>query len=85
MLFLEIDRFSDHFFEELGFFLFLLPGEDGLLNSFLDNLSMFGLEDFFFGFLKFVDSGENGDFGAVGFGLGLDEREGSVDFSLHGM
>jgi hypothetical protein len=74
MLFLKIDGFSHHFFEELCFFLFFLPGEDGLFNSFLDNLSVFGLKDFFFGFLKFVDSGENSNFGAVGFGLGLDER-----------
>lgn len=84
VLLLEIDGFSDHFFEELSFFLFFFSGKDGLLDSFLYNLSMFGLEDFFLGFLELIYSGKNCNFGTVGLGFGLDEREGGVGFGLHG-
>ncbi len=44
LLLFDINRFPDHFLKKLIFFLFLFTGKDGLLDSFLDNLSMFGLE-----------------------------------------
>jgi hypothetical protein len=45
---------------------------------------MFGLEQFLLGFLEFVDCGEDGYFGTVWLGFGVDVREGGGCFSLHG-
>ena len=84
LLLVHINRLPDHFFEKLIFFLFLFTGKNGLLDSLLYHLPMFGLEELLLGFLELVDSGEDGYFRAVGFGFRLDVRKGGVCFGLHG-
>lgn len=84
LLLVNINRIPDHFLKKLVFFFFFFTGKDGLLDSFLDDLSMLGLEQFLLGFLEFVDCGEDGYFVTVGLGFGLDVRKGGGGFGLHG-